>query len=81
VREARIATKTKGLQRRTAEGPLYASVDRHHYPVVARLRETITSGAIGAPVIAVAEAFEPFDPTPDHPRAWLLCKAESGGGP
>ena len=54
---------------------------RHHYPAVARLRELIASGEIGRPVLARAEAFEPFDPPPGHPRSWLLRKAESGGGP
>jgi predicted dehydrogenase len=54
---------------------------RHHYPVVARLRELLASGEIGRPVLARAEAFEPFDPPPGHPRSWLLRKAESGGGP
>jgi predicted dehydrogenase len=54
---------------------------RHHYPVVARLRELIASGAIGRPVLAQAEAFEPFDPPAGHPRSWLLRKSESGGGP
>lgn len=54
---------------------------RHHYPVVARLRELLASGEIGRPVIAHAQAFEPFNPTPEHPRAWLLRKADAGGGP
>jgi predicted dehydrogenase len=54
---------------------------RHHYPVVARLRELLASGEIGSPVIVQAQAFEPFNPTADHPRAWLLKKALSGGGP
>jgi predicted dehydrogenase len=54
---------------------------RHHYPVVARLRELLASGEIGRPVLAQAQAFEPFDPPPGHPRAWLLSRAESGGGP
>ncbi|MGH9314126.1 MAG: Gfo/Idh/MocA family protein [Vicinamibacterales bacterium] len=27
------------------------------------------------------QAFEVFDPPADHPRAWLLNKEESGGGP
>jgi predicted dehydrogenase len=54
---------------------------RHHYPVVARLRELLASGEIGSPVIAQAQAFEPFNPAADHPRAWLLKKALSGGGP
>ena len=54
---------------------------RHHYPVVARLRDLVTSGELGQPVHAVAEAFERFDPPSDHPRAWLLKKALAGGGP
>ena len=54
---------------------------RHHYPVVARLRELVASGEIGQPVFAQVQAFELFDPPPDEPRTWLLEKAESGGGP
>ena len=54
---------------------------RHHYPVVGRLRELIASGDIGHPVLAQVQAFELFDPPPGHPRAWLLKKSESGGGP
>jgi predicted dehydrogenase len=54
---------------------------RHHYPVVARLRELLASSAIGEPVLAQVQAFEPFDPGPDHPRAWLLRRSEAGGGP
>ena len=54
---------------------------RHLYPVVARMREILTSGRIGRPVLAQAHAFERFDVAPDHPRAWFLRKAEAGGGP
>jgi predicted dehydrogenase len=54
---------------------------RHLYPVIARLRALLASGEIGRPVLAQAQAFEPFAPTAEHPRAWLLRKAESGGGP
>ncbi len=54
---------------------------RHHYPVIARLRELVASGEIGEPVLAQVQAFEPFDPGPDHPRAWLMRRSESGGGP
>src|SRR6185295_20373586 len=54
---------------------------RHLYPLVARLRELLASGDIGQPVLVQVQAFERFDPPPDHPRAWLLRKAESGGGP
>jgi predicted dehydrogenase len=54
---------------------------RHHYPLVRRLRALLDSGEIGTPVLAEVEAFEPFDPPPGHPRAWLLRRSESGGGP
>jgi predicted dehydrogenase len=54
---------------------------RRHYPVIARLRELLASGEIGEPVLAHAQAFESFDPGPDHPRAWLMRRSESGGGP
>ena len=54
---------------------------RHHYPVIARLRELLASGEIGEPVLVQVQAFEPFDPGPDHPRAWLMRRSESGGGP
>jgi predicted dehydrogenase len=54
---------------------------RHHYPVVARLRQMIASGEIGRPVLVQVQAFELFDPPPGGPRAWLLKKSESGGGP
>ena len=54
---------------------------RHHYPLVARLRELLAAGEIGEPVLAQVQAFEPFNPGPDHPRAWLMRRSESGGGP
>jgi predicted dehydrogenase len=54
---------------------------RHFYPAVARTKEIISSGEIGQPVVAQMNAFEWFDPEPDHPRAWLLNRAVSGGGP
>jgi predicted dehydrogenase len=54
---------------------------RHHYPIVDRLRTLIASGELGQPVLAQADVFEPFDRAPGQPRAWLLSKAESGGGP
>jgi predicted dehydrogenase len=54
---------------------------RHHYPVVARLRQLLASGELGQPVLAQVQAFEPFDVPPDHPRAWFLRRAEAGGGP
>ena len=54
---------------------------RHHYAIVGRLRALVASGEIGRPVLANVQAFEHFDPGPDHPRAWLLRRSESGGGP
>ena len=54
---------------------------RHHYPVIARLRALLASGEIGEPVLAHMQAFELFEPGPDDPRAWLLRRSESGGGP
>jgi predicted dehydrogenase len=54
---------------------------RHHYPLVRRLRALLDSGELGDPVLAQMQAFEPFDPGPGHPRAWLLRRSESGGGP
>jgi predicted dehydrogenase len=54
---------------------------RHLYPAVRRLRELLASGELGKPMLAFAHAFELFDPPPGHPRAWLLKKSESGGGP
>jgi predicted dehydrogenase len=54
---------------------------RHHYPIVARLRDLVASGELGQPVAAVVQTYETFDPPPDHPRAWLLKKARAGGGP
>jgi predicted dehydrogenase len=54
---------------------------RHLYPAVGRLRELLASGELGSPVLAQVQAFEYFDPQDDHPRAWLLDKARSGGGP
>jgi predicted dehydrogenase len=54
---------------------------RHFYPAVARMKTILSSGEIGQPVVAQMNAFEWFDPAPDHPRAWLLSRAVSGGGP
>jgi len=54
---------------------------RHFYPVITRTKELIATGKIGRPVIAQINAFEFFDPEPEHPRSWLLRKELSGGGP
>jgi len=54
---------------------------RHFYPVIERTREVIQAGEIGPPVLAQMNAFESFNPGPEHPRSWLLRKERSGGGP
>ena len=54
---------------------------RRFYPAVMRVKAIIDSGEIGTPVFVQMSAFEPFDPPPDHPRAWLLQPSLSGGGP
>jgi predicted dehydrogenase len=54
---------------------------RRFYPVIERVKAIIASGEIGQPVFAQLNAFEYFDPAPDHPRAWLLQPSRAGGGP
>jgi predicted dehydrogenase len=54
---------------------------RRLYPVVQRVKAIIGAGEIGTPVFAQMNAFEWFNPEPDHPRRWLLNPARAGGGP
>jgi predicted dehydrogenase len=54
---------------------------RHFYPVIARIKAILASRALGDAVIAQVDAFECFNPQPDHPRAWLVRRADAGGGP
>ena len=54
---------------------------RHCYPVVARIRSILASGDIGDVVLAQVNAFEYFNPPPEHPRHWLVVRQQSGGGP
>lgn len=54
---------------------------RRFYPVVVRVKEIIASGEIGKVSFAQINAFEYFDPSPDHPRRWFVEKKKSGGGP
>jgi predicted dehydrogenase len=60
---------------------LGVSYYRRFYPILRRVRELLAGGAIGEPVVVHLDAFEAFDVAPDHPRAWLLDRAKSGGGP
>jgi predicted dehydrogenase len=54
---------------------------RHFYPVIERIKHVIRSGEIGTPVLVQINAFEWFDPKPEHPRYWLVKKELAGGGP
>ncbi|MCF7802556.1 MAG: Gfo/Idh/MocA family oxidoreductase [Candidatus Marinimicrobia bacterium] len=54
---------------------------RHFYPILDRIKGLIAEGEIGHPVYAHVNAFEYFDRKPGEPRAWLLDKTQSGGGP
>jgi predicted dehydrogenase len=54
---------------------------RRFYPLIERIKSLIAAGEIGVPVVAQINAFEWFNPAPEHPRAWLLDRQESGGGP
>ena len=54
---------------------------RHFYPIIERIKQILSSGEIGRPVMVQINAFEYFDPPADLPRSWFLNKAEAGGGP
>ena len=54
---------------------------RHHYPVIARIKEVISSGEIGGIVFAQINAFEYFNPQPGVDRYWFMKKDLAGGGP
>ena len=54
---------------------------RHFYPVIHRIKHLIESGEIGDPVLVQINAFEWFNPMPEHPRSWLLNRKLGGGGP
>lgn len=67
---------------RAADVRLGVAYYRRFYPVVRRVKELLAGGgAVGRPVLAQINAFEWFDPAPDHPRRWLLERQRSGGGP
>ena len=54
---------------------------RHFYPVIHRMKDLIESGEIGDPILVQINAFEWFNPEPEHPRSWLLNRKLAGGGP
>jgi predicted dehydrogenase len=54
---------------------------RRFYPAIERIKRIIEAGEIGKVVFANINAFEFFDPAPEHPRRWLIEKSKSGGGP
>ena len=54
---------------------------RRFYPAVLRVKQIIAAGEIGKVSFAQINAFEYFDPSPDHPRRWFVEKDKSGGGP
>jgi predicted dehydrogenase len=54
---------------------------RRFYPAVVRVKALLAAGAIGRPVVAQINAFEPFDPAPEDARHWFVEAARAGGGP
>jgi predicted dehydrogenase len=54
---------------------------RRFYPAIVRAKQILASGEIGRAVVAQINAFERFNPAPDHPRYWFVNRAQSGGGP
>ena len=54
---------------------------RHFYPVLARVNELLSRGAIGDLSLAQINAFEHFNPKVGEPRYWFVQKDLAGGGP
>jgi predicted dehydrogenase len=54
---------------------------RRFYPVLARVRDLLASGAIGHPTLAQINAFEYVELDKGDPRGWFVDKVKSGGGP
>jgi len=54
---------------------------RHFYPVIDRIKTVLQSGEIGQTVLVQINAFEWFNPQPDHSRYWLIKQELAGGGP
>ena len=66
---------------RTSGVKLGIAYYRRFYPIIARLREIIQSGAIGKISVAQMNAFEYTEMADDDARHWFLEKEKSGGGP
>jgi predicted dehydrogenase len=66
---------------RASNVKLGISYYRHFYPAIKKIKEIISAGEIGDPVIAQVNAFEWFNPDASNPRRWLLDKSQAGGGP
>jgi predicted dehydrogenase len=54
---------------------------RRFYPALKRIKAILAAGELGEVVFVQINAFEWFDPPPDHPRRWLLNREQAGGGP
>ncbi len=54
---------------------------RHFYPAIVRAKAILASGEVGRAVVVQMNAFERFNPAPDHPRYWFVQAAQAGGGP
>ena len=54
---------------------------RRFYPALGRIKEVLAAGELGEVVFVQINAFEWFDPPPDHPRRWLIKREQAGGGP
>ena len=54
---------------------------RRFYPAVVEIKELISSGAIGQPVLGRALAAEYWTYPADHPFRWRLTWSHGGGGP
>lgn len=54
---------------------------RRFYPVINRVKEIIAAGELGKISFAQVNAFEFFNPSPEHSRYWFVEKEKSGGGP
>jgi len=54
---------------------------RHHYPVLARIKEMAAAGELGKITLIQINAFEVHDLKPGDPKYWTFVREQSGGGP